>query len=141
MTTDQSRRRVKLAAVTGTVIVGAGAAVAIGANPFPAADRPKDADVLALEAREQTLARDARRVNAINAERWASYRTDLAARKRQIAQVNAANDRVRAAIAARGQSPSPSYSGGSSASGSASTAAPAATYVPPAAPVARSSSS
>jgi len=134
MTTDRSRRRVRWTAIGGTALVGVGAAVAIGANPYPHSDRPKDADVQALETRERALATEARRVNALNAERWASYRVKLAERTRQIASVNAANARALAASAATS-----SYSGGSSGGGSYSSA-PAATYVP-SAPVASSGSS
>lgn len=117
-TTDKSRRRVRTAALAGTMLAGVGVAVAVGANPFPASDQPKDADVTALEQRERALAREARRVNDLNAERWASYRTQLAERQQQIAQAQAEN-----------------------AANQASYSAPQATYVPQAAPVAQSGSS
>lgn len=144
-TTDRSRRRVRWTAISGTALMGVGAAVAIGANPFPHSDRPKDADVVALETREKALATEATRVNALNAERWASYRVKLAERKKEIAAVEAANAQALAASAA---ATSASYGGyasggssGSSTSGSGGYAsAPAATYVP-SAPVASSGSS
>lgn len=147
MTTDRSKRAVRATAVVGTLLAGVGAAVAIGADPFPASQRPKDADIAALEAREKALATEAKRVNAMNAERWASYRSKLAERTKQISIVEAANARTRAANAAAQASASTSassggyssgYSGGSSSGYSAP--APAATYVP-AAPVASSGSS
>ena len=144
MTTDSRRRRVRVTAIAGTALVGVGAAVAIGANPYPRSERPKDPDVRALETREAALAREARGVNALNAERWATYRTQLAQRTKQIAAVNSANARAMAAA-----SPTTPY-GGAPSGGSAPTsssgqgggyaAAPAATYVP-APPVTRSGSS
>lgn len=134
MTTDRSRRLVRTAAIAGTALAGAGVAVAVGANPFPASERPQDADVVALEKRERALSAEARRVNALNAERWAEYRKDLAQRQKVISQVEAANAR---ALAARASAPSAS---GYSSAGS-SYSAPQATYVPPAAPVASSGSS
>lgn len=121
MTTDRSRRRVRWTAIGGTALLGVGAAVAIGANPYPQSERPEDPQVAALEQRERALASEARRVNAANAERWATYRVQLAERNREIAAVNAAN------------AATPS-------SGGSYSAAPAATYVP-SAPVASSSSS
>ena len=123
-TTDRSKRRVRWTALGGTALLGMGAAVAIGANPFPQSDQPKDPSVTALEQREAALAGEAKRVNAMNAERWASYRVKLAERNREIAVVQAANAQALAAP--------PSYGGYSSA--------PAATYVP-SAPVASSGSS
>lgn len=81
MTTDRSRRLVRTAAIAGTALAGAGVAVAVGANPFPASEQPRDADVVALEKRERALSAEARRVNAMNAERWAEYRKDLAERQ------------------------------------------------------------
>lgn len=144
MTTDASKRRVRVTAIAATGLVGVGAAVAIGANPYPHSERPKDADVRALETREMALAREARSVNALNADRWAAYRVQLAQRINDIAAIKAANARTLAAA-----SSSTSYGGissGSSASTSSSgqgggyAAAPAATYVP-APPVTRSGSS
>ena len=131
-TTDRSKRRVRWAAIGGTAMLGVGAAVAIGANPFPASDQPKDPQVAALEMREKALASEAKRVNALNAERFASYRTQLAERQQQIAAVEAAN--------ARAQAASSSYGGYGSGSSGGYSSAPAATYVP-SAPVASSSSS
>lgn len=116
-TTDRSRRRVRVAAIAGTVLAGAGVAVAVGADPFPESNQPRDAAVAALEKRERALTAEARRVNAMNAERWATYRTQLAERQQQIAAVESAN------------------------SAAASYSAPQATYVPSAAPVASSGSS
>ena len=90
-TTDRSRRRVRWAAMGGTVLAGAGVAVGIAADPFPVSQRPKDPAVAALEMREKALTAEATRVNAVNAERWATYRTQLSARQQEIAQVNSAN--------------------------------------------------
>lgn len=134
MTTDRSRRRVRVAAVAATALAGAGVAVAVAADPFPASQQPRDPAVVALETREKYLASEARRVNAVNAERWATYRTQLAAREKQIALAQDANER---ALAARGST----ASGGGSSSGGSSYSAPQATYVPPAPPVASSGSS
>lgn len=134
-TTDRSKRRVRWTAISGTALMGVGAAVAIGANPFPHSDRPKDADVVALEKREKALATEATRVNALNAERWASYRVQLASRNKEIAAVRAANAQ---ALASASTASYGGYSSGGSSGGYAS--APAATYVP-AAPVASSGSS
>lgn len=134
-TTDRSKRRVRWTAIGGTALMGVGAAVAIGANPFPHSDRPKDADVVALEKREKALATEATRVNALNAERWASYRVQLASRNKEIAAVRAANAQ---ALASASTASYGGYSSGGSSGGYAS--APAATYVP-AAPVASSGSS
>ena len=131
-TTDRSKRRVRWAAIGGTAVLGVGAAAAIGANPFPASDQPKDPQVTALEMREKALASEAKRVNALNAERFASYRTQLAERQREIAAVEAAN--------ARAQAGSSSYGGYGSGSSGGYSSAPAATYVQ-SAPVASSSSS
>ena len=132
-TTDRSKRRVRWTALGGTALLGVGAAVAIGANPFPQSDQPKDPSVTALEKREAALASEAKRVNAVNAERWASYRVQLAARNREIAVIDAANARAQAAASYGGYA-----AGGASGGGYAS--APAATYVP-SAPVASSGSS
>lgn len=132
-TTDRSKRRVRWAAIGGTAVLGVGAAAAIGANPFPASDQPKDPQVAALEMREKALASEAKRVNALNAERFASYRKQLTERQREIAAVEAANARAQAATS--------SYGGyGSGSSGGGYSSAPAATYVQ-SAPVASSSSS
>jgi len=131
-TTDRSKRRVRWAAIGGTAMLGVGAAVAIGANPFPASDQPKDPQVAALEMREKALAAEAKRVNAVNAERFASYRKQLAERQQEIAAIEAAN--------ARAQAGSSSYGGYGSGSSGGYSSAPAATYVP-SAPVASSSSS
>lgn len=122
MTTDRSRRRVRVAAISGTVLLGAGAAVAIAADPFPSSTAQENPELAALEAREKALTREATRVNAVNAKRWDTYRDQLAERQSQINAVNAANADAQ------------SHSGGSSYS------APQATYVPEA-PVASSSSS
>jgi hypothetical protein len=116
MTTDRSKRRVRWTAISATALMGVGAAAAIAADPFPRSQQPKDPAVQALEAREKALAAEATRVNAMNAERWATYRTQLEARQMEIARVNDLN------------AASSSYS------------APQATYVP-SAPVASSSSS
>lgn len=134
MTTDRSKRLVRTAAIAGTALAGAGVAVAVGANPFPVSQHPQDSDVLALEKRERALSKEATRVNAINAERWADYRQDLAQRQKVISQVEAANAR---ALAAQGSA----SSGSGYSSGGSSYSAPQATYVPPAAPVASSGSS
>jgi hypothetical protein len=122
-TTDRSRRRVRVAAISGTVLLGAGAAVAIAADPFPASQPSDNPALAALETREKALAREAKRVDAMNAERWDTYRDQLAERQKEIAAVSAANADARA-----------SYSAGSSYSG------PQASYVPTA-PAASSSSS
>ena len=132
-TTDRSKRRVRWTAISGTALLGVGAAVAIGANPFPQSSQPKDPAVAALEQRERALATEARRVNAANAERWATYRVKLAERNKQIAAVEAANAQALASAS--------SYGGyGSTSSGGGYASAPAATYVP-SAPVASSGSS
>lgn len=117
-TTDRSRRRVRTAAVATTMLAGVGVAVAVGANPFPKSDQPKDPQLTALEQRERALSAEAKRVNAMNAERWATYRTQLTERQQQIAQVQDQN-----------------------AANQASYSAPQASYVPQAAPVASSGSS
>ncbi len=131
-TTARSKRRVRWAAIGGTAVLGVGAAAAIGANPFPASDQPKDPQVAALEMREKALASEAKRVNALNAERFASYRKQLTERQREIAAVEAAT--------ARAQAGSSSYGGYGSGSSGGYSSAPAATYVQ-SAPVASSSSS
>ena len=122
MTTDRSKRVVRWTAISATALLGVGAAAAIAADPFPRSNQPKDPAIQALEAREKALAAEAARVNAMNAERWATYRTQLEARQKEIARVNDLNAAAAAAAAA------PSYS------------APQATYVP-SPPVATSSSS
>lgn len=119
MTTDRSRRAVRWTAISATALLGVGAAAAIAADPFPRSTQPKDPAIQALEAREKALAAEASRVNAMNAERWATYRSQLEARQQEIARVNDLN----AAAAA-----TPSYS------------APQSSYVP-SPPVASSSSS
>ncbi len=90
MTTDRSRRRVRWTAISATALAGMGTAVAIASDPFPTSPHPPNADVVALETREKALVAEARRVSAMNAERWATYRTGLAARRLEIARVSAA---------------------------------------------------
>lgn len=126
MTTDRSKRAVRWTAISATALLGVGAAAAIAADPFPRSNQPKDPAIQALEAREKALAAEATRVNAMNAERWATYRTQLEARQQEIARVNALNAQTRSANA--------------SAAASSSYSAPQATYVP-SPPVASSSSS
>mgnify|MGYP003342929178 CR=1 FL=1 len=124
-------------AIGGTALVGVGAAVAIGANPYPHPERPKAPDVQALEAREQALATEARRVNAMNTQRWAVYRQELAQRQEEIAAINAANASARASAAASAATAGSSSSG---SYGGSSYSAPSASYVP-APPVASSGAS
>lgn len=124
MTTDRSKHAVRWTAISATALLGVAAAAAIAADPFPRSEQPKDPALQALEAKERALAAEAARVNAINAERWATYRTQLEARQEEIARVNDLNAATRSANAAT----APSY------------AAPQATYVP-SPPVASSSSS
>lgn len=84
MTTDRSRRAVRWTAISATALLGVGAAAAIAADPFPRSTQPKDPAIQALEAREKALAAEASRVNAMNAERWATYRSQLETRQQEI---------------------------------------------------------
>lgn len=90
MTPDHGRRRVRSAAIGGTVLAVGGVALAVGANPFPQSTAQKDPALMALQKRERALSAEATRVTAMNAARWSRYRAQLTARRQQIASASAA---------------------------------------------------
>lgn len=90
MTPDQSKTRVRRTAIAGTALALAGVAVAVAAHPYPQSTAAKDPTVVALQRREAALAKQAAQVTAANNARWATYRTQLASRQKQIAAANAA---------------------------------------------------
>lgn len=92
-TTERSRRRVRMAALAGTLGATAAVAAAVYANPYPAT--PVDDRIAQLEARERAVAQQARQVSARSAREWSRYRAQLAVRQARIRAVEDHNARVR----------------------------------------------
>jgi len=93
-TTERSRRAVRITAIAGVALAGAATTMAIGADPYPQGSPARDAQRTALEATERALVRAARQANAAHAARWARYRAQLEARRREIAAIEDANARA-----------------------------------------------
>ncbi len=133
-TTEQTRKSVRRAAIGVTVVAALGLGVAFGADPYPTSQPQNTPQVLALQKRERTLARESGVINTMNARRWAEYRVALRQRQQEIVVVQAEN--ARSARAAASQAAAVQSSSSSSSSGSGSQV----TYVQ-SAPAARSSAS
>lgn len=98
-TTEQARKGVRRTAIGATVVAALGLGVAFGADPYPTSQPQDNPQVLALQKRERTLARESRVINTMNARRWARYRVTLGQRQKEIALVTAANARAAQAAA------------------------------------------
>jgi hypothetical protein len=71
---------------------------AIAAHPWQAKSATaEDPSLAALQLREQRLRAESLAVKRVVDKRWATYRAQLALRKRQIASINAQNAKARAA--------------------------------------------
>lgn len=133
-TTEQSKKMVRRTAIGGSLLALTAVGVAFAANPYPHTTQPADPTLTSLQQREKVLARDATLLNAEHTAVWDKYKSALAERTQQIAQINAVNSQIQAQqnqqVAATTSSSSQSYAQSS----------PQATYVP-SAPVASSGAS
>lgn len=99
----------RLYALSAGILVFFVAWAAVAAHPWKAqATAAKDPRFAALTLREHRLRAESLAVKRLLDRRWAAYRVQLAARKREIARVNAANAQARAYASAQTAAPSAS---------------------------------
>ena len=95
----------RLYALVAAVLVFFAAWAVIAAHPWQTRSAAADPRLAALQVREQRLRAESLAVKRIVDRRWATYRAQLARRKREIASVRSQNARTRIAAAALASAP------------------------------------